>query len=150
MTLAPTPAAQMADAIRILSRVFTISEDRFPPAEGRMRHNAIDFQSLGFIADRPGAGGVALAKFLGVAPTTAQSALDRLVRAGLVARYPHAKDRRAMALTLTPQGQVTIEAIRRQDEANCALMLQALAPEAQAAFVSSLRAIAASLESHEG
>lgn len=100
-----------------------------------MRYNPIDFQSLRYIASKPGCRGADIARELGVAPTTLQSALDRLIRFGLVQRCDHPQSKRAKAHRLSPDGQAVTAAIRRQDLANMDAVLAALTPSEQAEIV---------------
>jgi DNA-binding MarR family transcriptional regulator len=139
-------ADDFAESIRVLLRAFTIDENRFPPAEGRMKYNAIDFQTIAFIARHKGCKALDVAQFLGIAPTTAQSAIDRLVAGGLVARERGETDRRVVELTLTADGRAVHAAIRRQDRANCALMLGALPESERMNFVTQLKQIAARVD----
>jgi DNA-binding MarR family transcriptional regulator len=138
-------AADMAAAIRILLRTFTINEARFPPAEGRLSYNGADFQAIHFIGDRQGCSAQDLATHLGVVATTAQSVIDRLVERGIVARNRNPADGRSVALSLTAKGRELREAIERQDVANCARMLGALPQSDAERFVTSLRQIADSI-----
>jgi DNA-binding MarR family transcriptional regulator len=135
-------AASMAESIRILLRTFIIDEKRFPAAMGQMRHNAADFQTLHFIAANPGCKSAELAAFLGVAPTTAQSVLERLIKRDLISRGPHATSNRAVALSITAKGAQMRQAINAQDQANCAAMLNILPAKARADFVVQLGQIA--------
>ena len=139
----------LAGAIRVLMRTFTIDEGRIPPAEGRIKYNASDFQTIGFVAERPGCKASDVARFLGVSPTTATSILDRLEGQGILVRARPPTNRRAIALTLTPSGREVHEAIRRQDTANCRAMLDALPPADRAQFLHSIVRIAEALEMAE-
>jgi DNA-binding MarR family transcriptional regulator len=144
------PKDQMADAmvenIRTLLRTFTIDERRFPAMDGQMRYNGPDFQTLHFVGRRPGCKSAELAAFLGVVPTTAQSVIERLIKRGLIARTPHATSKRAVALTLTREGEAARDAINAQDRANCQAILAALPAKARADFVAQLGQIAADFE----
>jgi DNA-binding MarR family transcriptional regulator len=139
-------AQRMADVLRLLLRTFTIDESRFPPAEGQMRYSGADFQTLHFVGGNPGCAGLELASFLGVAPTTAQSIIDRLVKRGYIEKLRSAEDRRAVALSLTESGEALRAAIARQDRANCQQMLASLPATERGAFVAQLEQIAASLD----
>lgn len=143
-------AATLAEHIRALMRAFTIDETRAPAAEGLMRHNAVDFQSIGFVGAQPGTSAAALARFLGVAATTAQSVIERLVKAELLVRRPGVQDKRTVALYLSARGEAVRAAIARQDEANCAYMLAALTPEEQTRFLAMMEAIASRVETRTG
>jgi DNA-binding MarR family transcriptional regulator len=54
-----------------------------------------------------------LAEALYIAPSTASRTVDELVRKGLAERRQDPADRRAVCLTLSPQGQVLFEALRQ-------------------------------------
>jgi len=136
------PAEDLLEGIRVLMRAFTIDESKFPPAEGRIKYNTIDFQTLYFIENNPDCLGSELAIHLGISPTTAQSTCDRLVKRGFVDRKRHQTDRRARSLSLTPEGKSVAAAIKRQDLANCEAMLRKLPSEQQATFASQVRTIA--------
>lgn len=121
----------MLQSVGTLLSLFTVNEERFPSAEGQMRYNPIDFQTLRYIDDHPGCRGVDIARAIGVAPTTLQSALDRMIRSGIVERVDHPTSRRAKAHRSTKQGQKIRGAIHRQDLANMRVMLNALSPTEQ-------------------
>jgi DNA-binding MarR family transcriptional regulator len=140
-----TLANEMASSIRVLLRTFTIDERRFPPAEGQLPYNGADFQALHFIGGQPGCRSTDLARFLGLSATTVQSVVDRLIKRGLVVRGSSERDRRAVALKLTEQGQQVSAAISRQDQANCLHMLSAIDPASHADFVKQLSRIAAGM-----
>lgn len=139
-------ADAMAQSIRTLLRTFTIDETRFPAALGQMRHNGPEFQALHFVGTNPGCKSAELAAFLGVAPTTAQSVLDRLIKQGLISKGAHATSNRAVALSLTGKGAEMRAAITAQDRANCEAMLDILPAKARAAFVAQLTEIARAFE----
>lgn len=139
-------ADAMAESIRILLRTFTIDEKRFPAASGQMRHNAVDFQTLHFVALRPGCKSAELAAFLGVTATTAQSAIERLIKLNLIERSPHPTNKRAVSLVLTGKGVEMREAIVLLDRANCHAMLMTLPEDARAGFVRQLNEIARAFE----
>ena len=134
-------AARLAAAIHVLLRVFTVNERAFPSAEGRMRYNPLDFQTIGAVAARPGLRGADLARHLGVVPTTAQSCIDRLARRGLIAKGPGGR-----GLRLTTEGEAVAAAIRRQDVSNMTRMLAVLPPERRGPLIADIEAIAAAME----
>jgi DNA-binding MarR family transcriptional regulator len=139
-------ADQMAQSIRTLLRTFTIDERRFPAVEGQLRYNGPDFQTLHFVGTYPDCKSTELANFLGVAPTTAQSMIDRLIKRGLIARTRHATNNRAVALRLTDEGVAVRRAIYAQDRANCQAMLAALPVKDHGSFVAQLSQIASAFE----
>ena len=130
--MSQAPEERLLQSVGTLLSLFTVNEDRFPSAEGQMRYNPIDFQTLRYIDDHPGCRGIDIARAIGVAPTTLQSALDRMIRNGIVERTNHPTSRRAKAHQLTPTGQKIRGAIHRQDLANMRVMLDALTGSEQA------------------
>ena len=143
--MAKTQAEQLLDSVGTLLQLFTVNEERFPSAEGRMRYNPIDFQTLRFIDAHPGCRGIDAAKALGVAPTTVQSSLDRLIRNGLIDRKPHAVSKRAKAHFLTEEGQSVRAAIHRQDISNMETMLSVLSADERASVIDALDKVVANL-----
>ena len=146
MTLA---AEELLQGIRTILRALTVDETRFPPAEGRIKYNPVDFQTLYFLSENPGSKNAELARFLGIAPTSSQSVCDRLVKRGFVQRGANDTNLRAIALSLTEEGQAVIAAIRRQDLSNCERMLKALPATQRRAFAAQITVIASSLEDQE-
>lgn len=141
------PAEELLEGIGTLLRLFTVSEDRFPPAEGRIKYNGVDFNALRFIADSPGCKSRELADFIGIAPTTAQSTIDRLIKRGFVSRGPHKTSKRAVALTLTDEGKEVQAAIHRQDLANMRTMLSVVPENEREKLVAQISAISKALSS---
>lgn len=138
-------AKDMFEGIRVILRAFTVDETRFPPAEGRIKYNALDFQSLYYLDSNPGCKNTELARHLGIPATTSQSVCDRLIRRGFVRRESSDSSRRAISLRLTEEGQSVVAAILRQDLANCETMLQALPANSRKQFASQILQIASSL-----
>lgn len=58
-----------------------------------------------------------LAEQLGIAPRSATEVADALESAGLVTRSPDPTDRRAVLLTLTPEGDRRVDAVRERRRA---------------------------------
>ncbi|MEM0985511.1 MAG: MarR family winged helix-turn-helix transcriptional regulator [Pseudomonadota bacterium] len=143
--MAKTEAERLLESVGTLLGLFTVNEERFPSAEGRMRYNPIDFQTLRFIDAHPGGRGVDVAQALGVAPTTVQSSLDRLIRNGLIVRESHAVSRRAKAHFLTEEGRSIRAAIHRQDIFNMETMLNVLSPTERSTVIDALEKVVASL-----
>tara|TARA_E500000305_G_scaffold78842_1_gene64651 strand:- start:1295 stop:1756 length:462 start_codon:yes stop_codon:yes gene_type:complete len=139
-------AEEMADAIRVLLRTFTVDESQFPPGEGQIKYNGSDFQTLRFVQRCPGCRPADIAAFLGVAPTTVQSVVDRLIKRELLERRRRETSKRDVSLFLTPQGEDVAGAIDRQDVSNCQLMLRVLPTEERADFVKNLNKIARAFE----
>lgn len=135
----------LVESVSTLLRVFILDETRFPSAEGRMRYNPIDFQSLRYIANNPDCKGADIARALGVAPTTQQSALDRLIRKGFVMRDQHPVSKRAKVHRLTVEGQALRSAIHRQDISNMETMLNLLSEEEQEQIINIMVKVARGL-----
>lgn len=140
-------AARLLESVRTLLSVFLVDETRFPSAEGRMRYNPIDFRTLNFLEAHPGCQGADLARALNVAPTTAQSTLDRLIRQRLVTKEPHPTSARSKAYSLTETGKDLSAAIHRQDIANMSMMLSLLEEEEREQALYLLEKIAAGVAS---
>jgi DNA-binding MarR family transcriptional regulator len=136
----------MGASIRSLLRAFTVDEARYPPAEGKIRYNGPEFQTLHFVGLHPDCSSAALAGFLGVSPTTTQSVIDRLIKRGLIIRQPSNADKRAVALNLTHEGEAMRAAINRQDQRNCETMLAALPEAERSQFVAKMAQIAQAIE----
>jgi DNA-binding MarR family transcriptional regulator len=136
----------MADAIRVLLRTYTISERAVPDHRDAPPYNGLDFQTLHFVSANPGCKASDLVAFLCVSATTAQSVIERLIKRDWLARTPHATDKRAVALALTPIGQTMRRAIDARDHANSAAMLAALSASEQRQFVDQLARIARAVD----
>lgn len=93
--------------------------------------NALDAQTLILIAANPGSGLGEVARDLNVAMTTMSSAVDRLVRRGLVERKRPDDDRRTVELTATPEGQAVVADQKTGYRNACRAMLRALTPAEQ-------------------
>jgi len=137
---------RLLKSIGTLLNLFIVNEERFPSAEGRMRYNPIDFQSLRYIHSHPECRGADIARAIGVAPTTLQSALDRLIKNGWVRRDQHPTSKRAKAHTLTEAGEDLQSAILRQDLANMKIMLGALSKDEQEQAVKLMEKIVVHLD----
>ncbi len=104
-------------------------------ADGSARplpYNPVDYQTLRYLAEAPDARATDVAAHLGAPPTTMQSALDRLLRKGLLEKRASPTDGRARLYRLSERGQDIRARIQAQDRANMAAMLSEL-PEADRA-----------------
>lgn len=126
------------ESVCTLLRMFTVGEKTFPPAGGRIKYNGLDFQTIGFVGRSPGCMATELAAFLDVAATTATSTIDRLVKRGLLIRERPEDNRRAVALSLSAEGQEVFEHMVAQDMQNMQIMLQTLSPAERAPFVAAM------------
>lgn len=80
----------------------------------------------------------AVAAALGVHPSNATRACDRLVEAGLLARTESAVDRRRVELSLTAAGRGLINAVTARRKAAIERVLARMAPEAREALAVAL------------
>ncbi len=119
-------AARLHAHINSLINLFLVNEQSFPSAQGRMRYSPLDFQTIRFVSANPDCPAKAIADALGVAPTTQQSALDRLIRKGFLKRGPHPKDGRAKVHRLTAAGIELRNSIEAQDMENMHFLLEPL------------------------
>ena len=94
---------------------------------------------LVLIHQNPGITARALAAREGVSPAAISGHLDRLERAGLLMRMQDARDRRRQVLTLTPEGDRVLRAVKRRRTAWLAERLNGLS-------AAELRAVEAAVE----
>ncbi|ADM09296.1 hypothetical protein PB2503_06152 [Parvularcula bermudensis HTCC2503] len=130
-------------------RILKIMEPSVPTAHDRFKTHPSDIAALHFIGENPGAQGKALVQFLGVAPTTVSSLLDRLETAGLVRRERPVENRRSVALFLTDEGTAARAAIVQEEQETAKRMLAALPRDRREAFVEALELIAKGLKTDE-
>ncbi|MBL28534.1 MAG: MarR family transcriptional regulator [Rhodospirillaceae bacterium] len=82
------------------------------------------WRTLAYLSRQEGVNQATLAERLEIQPITLVRLIDRLQEAGLVARHPDPKDRRAVRLHLTPEAQPlltemwALAAITREDALN--------------------------------
>ena len=123
------------EQIEQLTRAFERFTRRFKVAEAAAAAdnalNALDAQTLVFIADNPGCGMGDVARYLNVAMTTMSSAVDRLVKKALVDRRRPEDNRRAVALTTSEMGRQVVEEHVAGYRGACRMMLRALDPAEQ-------------------
>lgn len=134
------PASSLADDADRLAHIVNGLLVRYlvRGADGQERawpYNPVDYGTLRYLGSRPGARATDVARHLGTPATTMQSALDRLLRAGLLHKRRHASDGRARAYTLSPAGQDVLARIEAQDRANMAELLANLPPRDRAALL---------------
>jgi DNA-binding MarR family transcriptional regulator len=97
--------------------------------------NGLDAATLVFISDNANVGAGDVARYLDVVPTTMSSAIDRLVRKGLVERRRPEENRRAIALTATEKGLQIVLNHKQVYRNACVAMLRALDTAEQAALI---------------
>ncbi|WP_292329884.1 MarR family winged helix-turn-helix transcriptional regulator [Mesorhizobium sp.] len=114
---------QLTIAFERFTRRFKVAE-AVAAAENAL--NALDAQTLVFICDNAGCGAADVARYLDVAPTTMSSAIDRLVRKGLVERRRPEENRRTVALTATAKGVQVVGDQKAGYRNACMAMLRSL------------------------
>ncbi len=127
------------DQVEQLTRAFERFTRRFKVAEAAAAAdnalNALDAQSLVFINDSPRCGTSDIARHLKVATTTASSAVDRLVKRGLVRRQRPEDDRRSISLTATKKGQSAVNDHVAGYREACRKMLRSLNDREQSELI---------------
>lgn len=125
----PEPTQEQVEQ---LTRAFERFTRRFKVAEAAAAAdnalNALDAQTLVFIADHPGCGMGDVARYLNVAMTTMSSAVDRLVKKALIDRRRPEDNRRAVALNANDKGRQIVEDHIAGYREACRTMLRALDP----------------------
>jgi DNA-binding MarR family transcriptional regulator len=142
--VAPPTRAQtesLYEGVCTLLKILTVGEDLFAPAGGKIKYNGTDFQAIGFIGRNPGCMASDISQFLAVPATTTTSTLDRLVKLDLVSRTRPEINRRAVALTLTTQGEETFEAMVSHDMRSMKMMLEVLKPAERDTFIEQISRI---------
>jgi DNA-binding MarR family transcriptional regulator len=87
-----------------------------------------------------------VAEALYITPSTASRAVDDLVRKGLVERCQDPADRRAVCLSLTPQGQVLFEALREHLIQRQLTILQQIDPDSRRDVLAALQKLAQAIK----
>jgi DNA-binding MarR family transcriptional regulator len=100
------------------------------------------YHLLEALADADGLYVGRLAEAAGVAPPTATRMLDGLERDGVVRRRSCPRDRRAVAVSLTPRGRELVDAKREALAERRRALFQALEPEERAQAARILRRLA--------
>jgi DNA-binding MarR family transcriptional regulator len=88
------------------------------------------FRAMAFVNRHPGACLYHLADHLGVTRPTASVIAERLVQRGLLARATDPRERRRIALSLTPEGERQLEQARHATRSEIAKVLAPLPAEA--------------------
>jgi len=98
-----------------MSRMRRFAASEPPPHDARLSPSLVAI--IDFVAANPECGVKEVARGLKLATPTVSINIRQLEEAGFVVRKPHPRDRRAVQLSLTPQGQALHEqtyAFRRQ------------------------------------
>jgi DNA-binding MarR family transcriptional regulator len=97
------------------------------------------FSVLNYLRVREGAIQQQIGSAMGIDPSTMVSLVDELERAGLAERRPHAQDRRAREVLITPKGRRTPQRARRLAEEVEDGVLQGLSPAERRRLIALLR-----------
>lgn len=103
-------------------------------------------RALAFLARSPGANLKALAEALEVQPMSVLRVVDDLEAQGMVTRAPDPRDRRALRLTLTAEGEAANRCIWQTLDAIMAEATQHMSDEARASLSAGLKELAAGME----
>ena len=114
---------QLTRAFERFTRKFKVAE-AVAAADNAL--NALDAQTLVFIAEHPGCGMGDVARYLNVAMTTMSSAVDRLVKKELIDRRRPEDNRRAVALSANQKGRQVVDDHIEGYRQACRTMLRAL------------------------
>ncbi len=102
----------------------------------------LDKQILLYVDKNPDCGPTDVARFLDVATTTISSETDRLEKRGLLTRHRPDEDRRAVALSLSPEGQASVAAQKEAYTAMFRTMLERLSPAERKSLIAMMTKIA--------
>lgn len=131
----------LAEALRqsfgLLNRALKIEAVR-DPKHPYARFNVSDLLAFDFIGRNPGCIMRDVAKELSSPMSTVTSVVDRLVKAGIVARESSAKDRRIVRLVVTKKGMKLGGELNDAQRRSCEIALKALKPAERAVFVALL------------
>lgn len=116
---------ELRDAVDVLVRKFKIDEGN-QVASGAPRMPPSEAHALVYVSLYPDRTMTNLAKHLGVAPTTASSIVDRMVKKGFLVRRRSEQNRRTVELSLTASGAEVCELIEQEQLQHCGTMLEAL------------------------
>src|SRR6476619_6199640 len=105
----PATAAQVHAVMVAAQALVGVAAQGIAQVEDRV--TLPQFRVLMLVATRGGLNLGALAQAMGVHPSNASRACDRLVDAGLLARSESTLDRRNLMLKLTPDGQALIDEV---------------------------------------
>lgn len=136
---------RLHQAISALIRVYKITELGAGEGQEKKYLNPADRQTLLFVGERGECIANDVGQYLRIAPTTASSIIDRLVRRGFLSRERTEENRRVVRLRLTKEGRKVQDRTMQHNLANCRAMLAALQPSEQEVFVRLISTIAASV-----
>jgi DNA-binding MarR family transcriptional regulator len=135
---APADTTALADALR--PALLRLSR-RLRQEAQKAGLSGQDALLLGFIRKNPGVGVSALAEAEHTSKPTMSAHIKRLEGAGLVRRSNDAEDGRRSGFAITPDGERTLEAIRRERNDWLAARLARLAPADRARLAAAADAL---------
>jgi MarR family transcriptional regulator for hemolysin len=99
------------------------------------------FRVLTYLGGNAGASLSEVAEHVGLQLPSMSTLIDGLVTRGFVSRAPCATDRRRVTLTLTPDGQATLDNARQHSQARLAEQLAVLTPAQQVTVIAAMQAL---------
>jgi len=97
---------------QLFFRLWRASHNRTAEALQTVGLSPALFAVLNYLAGHDGATQRAIGTAMGIDPSTMVSLIDELQRAGFATRRPHPSDRRAHAVTITPDGLAALQRAR--------------------------------------
>lgn len=126
-------------ALRRILRASEIHAKELAQAAGL---TPVQLRVLQIVAELGAITGSLIARQMHVSPATITALIDKLERAGLVAREPDQTDRRRVAIVTTDQGTAALAQVPDALQQRFAQAFQALAPWEQAMIVANLERVA--------
>jgi len=140
MTVTPDDCArEVLDVVPLVMRVLRAEMRAHRGPELSVPH----FRVLAYLGNNEGASLSEVAEHVGLRLPSMSTLVDGLVTRGLVLRSASVKDRRRVALCLTPRGRSTWTAARRATQARLAKQLATLSPEQQTTVTDAMGALRA-------
>jgi DNA-binding MarR family transcriptional regulator len=101
--------AELEQAVKMAAREYGISTTLFRNAVGsQLGVNATDMECLAVLFFKGIATPTELSKYTGLTSGATTAMLDRLERAGLIARQPNPNDRRGVLITVNKSSQLSV------------------------------------------
>ncbi len=137
----------LMDDLTLLSRdFFRLISDCLAQHADLAEVSPTQFRALAFLVGRGPHNASDLADNLSVGRPAATKLVDRLVRAGLIRREPHATDRRQVILEATGEGFEVVQAVQRCRRRRLSAILAALDPGSRRALSKTLPALVEAFE----
>jgi DNA-binding MarR family transcriptional regulator len=138
MTISPDDCArEVLDVVPVVMRVLRTQMRSHRGPELSVPH----FRVLAYLNGNEGASLSEVAEYVGLRLPSMSTLVDVLVTRGLVSREPSTKDRRRVALCLTPLGRSTWATARRATQAGLAKQLEGLPVEQRALVAAAMHAL---------